>query len=176
MPRSSGSGNPELCASTTDPQAQRGEALSTVFTVLSQGPGQSKNASAGTNEVPFHRWKTEALRSCGSQVSPGRRWESGPVRSGAVTFISVCSLAGPGGPQAESLSSQMPHSRGKPQAFLYQRRSFQEHPALLTNLVPASPGLSWTGSCLGFGATPALPLGAGVISSCSQPVSGGLGA
>ena len=73
--------------------------------------------SAGANEVPFHRWKTEALKSCRSQstqVGDG----SQEVRSGAVIFISVCSLAGPGGPQTGSLRSQMPHARGKPQAFL----------------------------------------------------------
>ena len=90
------------CASTTDPQAQRGEALSTV-----------SHKSAGANEVPFHRWKTEALRSCRSQSTQAGDG-SQEVRSEAVTFISVCSLAGPGGPQTGSLRSQMPHARASP--------------------------------------------------------------
>ena len=40
------------------------------------------------------------------------------ARSGAVTFIFFCSSARPRGPQAVSLASQMPHSRGKPLTLL----------------------------------------------------------
>lgn len=41
-----------------EPQAQKGRVLSTMYTAVSQCPGQSKGAIEGANGVPFHRWET----------------------------------------------------------------------------------------------------------------------
>lgn len=78
-------------ASTTRPASSRRRG-SVWCPRCTPEPRRSNNAIEGAKDVPFHRRKTEALRSSRSHVNAGGRRESGPncheVRNNDVHLVS----------------------------------------------------------------------------------------